>query len=148
MPPRLIGEEPDYLPPYDPSTPLVTRAECRLHPLPPPRDLTLESHVAAERNRLYRRWISGVGWDRRRLHFTLTSCVRRRWPELQQTSFMGHPLVHRLLRRARIRDPYIVESGVWTVRRLTALEMRRVVQVAARMRAEKALGKELLRRLR
>lgn len=142
MPPRGIADRSDYIAPYDPHAVVVHR-DRRFCALPKPkRDLTLESHVAMETTRLLRRWLHGVGWDRRRLTYSVAEIIRRVWSVRQHTSLAGDPYVHEVLRRAKVQDPYCIRKGSWTYRYLTAMEMRRVVKVAAHMRAQVALGRE------
>lgn len=142
MPPGGIADSSDYIAPYDPNAVVVHR-DRRFCALPKPkRDTTLESHVAMETTRLLRRWLSGVGWDRRRLTYSVGEIIRRVWSVRQHTSLAGDPYVHEVLRRANVQDPYCIRKGRWTYRLLSAMEMRRVVKVAAHMRAEVALARE------
>lgn len=142
MPQGSIAASSDYIAPYDPNAVVVHRSR-RFCALPKPkRDSTLESHVAMETTRLLRRWLSGIGWDRRRLTYSVAEIIRRVWSVRQHTSLAGDPYVHEVLRRAKVQDPYCIRKALWTYRLLTTLEMRRVVKLAAHMRAEVALARE------
>ena len=116
-----------------------SRAKCAL-PTPRQKRVVGPSLVAIEQNRLRDRWLTGVGWDHRRLSYSVVEIMRSAWPGMHPRA--GDPRVHAILRRACVRDPYWIWKGVWTWRFLTAGEMRRVVEQVARMRAAIALSKE------
>jgi hypothetical protein len=140
--PKLIGEEPDYIAPID-ITKLRVHRSRRFCALPKPkRDWTFESHVQHEQRRLRQLWLQGLGWDRRVLCYTVGSILRRVWLNRLHTALPGDPVVHRLLLRARVRDPYDIIRGRWGIRLLTGQEMRRVTREAIRMRAELAASRE------
>ncbi len=142
--PRLIGEEPDYLPPYDPDAVKVHRSRrfCR-PPAPPKPDSTVPSHIEAERNRLYRRWCDGTGWDYRQLRYGVAEVLGRCWKERLEHFHIGEAGIMAILRRARIHDPLLIRrSGRLGYRLLTEQEMRRVVTVAMQMRAQRRLARE------
>lgn len=145
---RIMGDEPDYLPPYNPRAVKLTtnRADCRLPPRPkltkPRKPHTDADRVTAALATL--RWLllTGHGWDDRRLRYGVHTLCRRIWTDLQDHALTSDPRVTTLLRRAKVQDPYRVHNGAHCCRRLTTAEMKRCVVLLATMRAEAALARE------